>query len=99
MKRVESLLAAVLICICSGCASIASYTLTENGCLKRCEKADHTDYFLGSRLSYQMITSPQADPSYAKEFALKSLLVLDYPLTVVTDTVLAPFILVRNVVR
>ena len=74
-------------------------TFTDNGCVKNCKVLDKTKYYLGSQLSYQEITSPHSDPSYTKEIALKSLFAFDFPLTVAADTVLAPFIAVRNAVK
>lgn len=50
-------------------------------------------------MSCEMITSPHSDPSYTKEILVKLLFVLDLPLTVVTDTVFSPFILVKNIVK
>ncbi len=99
MKTFLLLTTLAVFSVCSGCVSIASYAFTENGCVKNCKKEESMDYFLGSRLSYKAMTSPQADPGYTKEIALKSLFALDFPLTVAADTVLAPFIAVRNAVK
>lgn len=99
MTSIRLLTTFIMLIACTGCASVGAYTFTKNGCTTNCSKTtmeEKTEYFLGTRLSYGEITSPHANPSYTYEIAVKTLCILDFPLTVVADVVMSPFIGVKN---
>lgn len=82
--------------IISGCASIAGYAITENGCIKHCKQTQDTEYYLGVRLDTELIKSPINPHVKSKDIGLKGLAIIDTPLSLVIDTVFVPFIALHN---
>lgn len=98
--KIIKLLTTVVLLNCLGCVSIASYTFSKNGNFKYTSEqieARKTEYYLGTRISYEGITAPFASKSYVDELGYRILFVLDYPLTIVADTLFVPFIAIKNI--
>lgn len=97
MKRFIAKLSIGALCVTlSGCMSLAAYTLSDNGCFKSCPPKSKTKYYLGTQMSGGMITTPIIGGNTGRDITLKSLMIIDFPFTVMTDTLFVPFIAIKN---